>query len=59
MFKTIIEFMDGKINEYPTRHLARTCEHTYRLIFQKEEVDFPLCNIRSIRTAIIPDEGGS
>lgn len=56
MFKTIIEFMDGKVNEYPTRHLAHTLDHTYRLTFKEEEIDFPLCNIRTIRTQIIPED---
>ena len=48
--------MDGKVKEYPTRHLARTLDHTYRLTFKDEEIDFPLCNVRTIRTLIDPQK---
>ena len=58
MFKTIIEFMDGTIKEYPTRHISRTDKEAgvFRLLFEQDEIAIPLCNIRSIRTAIIPDQ---
>lgn len=59
MFKTIIEFMDGSIKEYPTRHISRTDKEAgvFRLLFKEDEIAFPLCNIRSVRTTIIPDPG--
>lgn len=57
MFKTLIEFTDGVKREYPTRHLARTLDQTYRLTFKDEDIDIPLCNIRTIRT-VLTDEAG-
>jgi hypothetical protein len=57
MFKTVIEYLDGKVKEYPTRHLARTLDNTYRLTFKHDEIDIPLCNIRTIRTILIDEQG--
>ena len=58
MFKTIIEFMDGTVKEYPTRHISRTDKEAgvFRLLFEQDEIAIPMCNIRSIKTAIIPDQ---
>lgn len=49
--------MDGTIREYPTRHITRTDKEAgvFRMLFKEDEIAFPLCNIRSVRTAIIPD----
>lgn len=57
MFKTIIEFMDGQTKEIATRHISRTDKEAgvFRLLFEHDEITYPLINIRSIRTEIIPD----
>jgi hypothetical protein len=56
MFKTIIEFMDGAIKEYPSRHMARADISVYRLLFKNDEILIPLVSIRTIRTVILEDE---
>lgn len=55
MFKTTIEFMDGIEREYPSRHMARVDGQVFRMIFDHEEVVFPLVNIRRIIKTVIPD----
>jgi hypothetical protein len=57
MFETEIEFMDGQVRNYPSRHLSRTDKESgvYRMLFDHEEVNFPLCNIRKIRTITVKD----
>lgn len=56
-FKTVIEFMDGVVREYPSRHLARADNPAvYRLLFKDSELLIPLVSIRTIRTVVIPDE---
>lgn len=61
MFETEIEFLDGQIRKYPSRHLSRTDKEAgvFRMIFDKEEVTFPLCNIRRIRTIYKEAQNGS
>lgn len=58
MLKTIIEFMDGQVKEFTSRHISRTDKEAgvFRLLFEDDEIAIPLCNIRSVRTKIVPDQ---
>lgn len=58
MLEVEIEFMDGVVRKYPGRFLIRHDKDNgvFRMLYNHEEVEFPMVNIRRLVTRVIPDE---